>query len=100
MVLRRLLPRRGPLPAPPVCAELRAAPPSAAPLTDGCAGCLAAGLRWTHLRLCLSCGHVGCCHSDRPQHARAHWQETGHPVMRSFQPGETWRWCYVHDLLG
>ena len=53
-----------------------------------------------HLRLCLACGNVGCCDSSVGKHADRHFAETGHPVMRSFEPGEAWRWCYVDDLLG
>lgn len=65
----------------------------------GCEECLANGGRWVHLRLCLSCGHVGCCDSSPGTHATAHFRETGHPVMRSFQPGEDWRWCYVDERM-
>jgi uncharacterized UBP type Zn finger protein len=50
---------------------------------------------WAHLRMCLTCGHVGCCDSSPQRHATAHYEATGHPVMRSIEPGETWRWCYV-----
>jgi FHA domain-containing protein/ubiquitin-hydrolase Zn-finger-containing protein len=71
------------------------------PLTpDGCAECLQAGQKeWFHLRLCLTCGHVGCCDSSPGKHASAHYRETGHPIVRSFQPGETWRWCFEHEDL-
>jgi CPA1 family monovalent cation:H+ antiporter len=65
----------------------------------GCQDCIAAGQRWVHLRLCLTCGHVGCCDSSRGRHASAHHRETGHPVMRSLEPGESWRWCFVDDQL-
>ncbi|CAN5743300.1 MAG: UBP-type zinc finger domain-containing protein [Actinobacteria bacterium] len=67
---------------------------------DGCQECLAEGGRWVTLRLCLTCGHVGCCNSSPGKHATAHFQNTGHPVIRSFEPGETWRWCYVDSLTG
>jgi len=67
---------------------------------QGCEECLREGTRWVHLRLCLACGHVGCCDSSVRKHAAAHFHETGHPVMRSIEPGEAWRWCYVDDLLG
>ena len=50
--------------------------------------------------MCLTCGHVGCCDSSIHKHANAHFHQTGHPVMRSHEPGETWRWCYVDVLLG
>ena len=62
---------------------------------DGCADCLAIGSRvWAHLRMCLSCGHVACCDSSPHRHATRHHTESGHPVMRSFEPSEQWRWCY------
>lgn len=50
---------------------------------------------WAHLRMCLSCGHVACCDSSPHRHATVHHHDSGHPVMRSFEPGESWRWCYV-----
>jgi hypothetical protein len=53
-----------------------------------------------HLRTCLECGHVGCCDSSRPRHATVHASSTGHPVIQSAEPGERWRWCYPHELLG
>jgi CPA2 family monovalent cation:H+ antiporter-2 len=53
------------------------------------------GERWVQLRMCLKCGHVGCCDSSKNKHATAHFRATGHPVMRSIQPGESWKWCYV-----
>ncbi|MGH8307434.1 MAG: ubiquitin carboxyl-terminal hydrolase 14 [Gammaproteobacteria bacterium] len=65
------------------------------PSGKGCKECLETGDDWVHLRLCLICGHVGCCDSSKNIHATKHFQQSGHPVMRSFQPGETWRWCYV-----
>ena len=61
----------------------------------GCEECLASGDRWVHLRLCLTCGHVGCCDSSPNRHATAHHHETGHPIIRSFEPGEDWAWCYA-----
>jgi uncharacterized UBP type Zn finger protein len=62
---------------------------------QGCADCIAMGTQvWAHLRLCLSCGHVACCDSSPHRHATHHHGESGHPVMRSFEPGEQWRWCY------
>ena len=61
----------------------------------GCGDCLAAGVRWVHLRSCLECGHVACCDSSPMRHATAHFRTTGHPVVRSQEPGESWRWCYV-----
>jgi uncharacterized UBP type Zn finger protein len=69
------------------------------PGTLGCAECLAAGGTWVHLRLCLSCGHVGCCDDSPNRHATRHFRDTGHPVVRSFEPGETWAWCYADEEL-
>ena len=65
------------------------------PNTDGCEECLKMGDRWVHLRMCLVCGHVGCCDSSKNKHATKHFQATGHPVMRSAEPGEEWGWCYI-----
>ncbi|HEX4726064.1 MAG TPA: UBP-type zinc finger domain-containing protein [Pseudonocardiaceae bacterium] len=67
---------------------------------DGCEECLALGEHnWVHLRMCLACGHVGCCDSSRHKHATAHFGSTGHAVIRSLEPGESWRWCYVDERL-
>lgn len=65
----------------------------------GCEECLAMGDTWVHLRQCLSCGHVGCCDSSKNRHATAHFRGTHHPVIKSFQPGEDWGWCYVDELM-
>lgn len=65
---------------------------------DGCRECLAIGSKWCHLRICLECGHVGCCDDSPNRHATAHFHETGHPVIRSLEPGETWSWCYVDEI--
>jgi len=64
----------------------------------GCEDCLAIGARWLHLRMCTSCGHIGCCDSSPNRHATAHAHQTGHPVIRSAEPGEDWFWCYPDDL--
>ena len=83
------------------CLHLRDAPVGIEPVTpDGCADCLRDGTTWVHLRLCLTCGNVGCCDSSTGRHATAHHRQTAHPVMRSIEPGEGWRWCYVDELLG
>jgi uncharacterized UBP type Zn finger protein len=67
---------------------------------DDCADCTAMGANvWAHLRICLSCGHVACCDSSPHHHATRHHAATGHPVMRSFEPGETWRWCYEDQRI-
>ena len=68
---------------------------------DGCVGCLSEGRTdWVHLRLCLTCGYVGCCDSSPRKHASAHYKSQGHPVMRSVEPGESWRWCFVDEVVG
>jgi CPA1 family monovalent cation:H+ antiporter len=90
-------------PEPPggACDHLREAPMHVKPLTpQGCPDCVREGTTPVHLRLCLACGNVGCCDSSVGKHADRHFADTGHPVMRSFEPGEAWRWCYVDDLLG
>jgi len=63
---------------------------------NGCEECLALGATWTELRVCLSCGHVGCCEDSKHTHALKHFQATGHPMLASFERGETWSWCYTH----
>ena len=65
----------------------------------GCEECLKIGDTWVHLRLCLSCGHVGCCDSSRNKHATRHFHATNHPLVRSIEPGEAWIWCYVDNLI-
>ena len=64
---------------------------------EGCTDCLATGGRWLHLRICLGCGHVGCCDSSPNQHASKHFEESGHPLIRSLEPGEEWSFCFVDD---
>jgi uncharacterized UBP type Zn finger protein len=70
-----------------------------APKTDGCEECLKTGDWWVHLRMCLTCGHVGCCDSSPNRHATKHWHATSHPIVQSYQPGEDWRWCFEDDAL-
>ena len=83
------------------CEHLVAASTVPDPVTPaGCEECLSTGARWVHLRLCMTCGHVGCCDSSDGKHATAHFHETAHPVMRSFEPGEAWRWCYIDEATG
>lgn len=67
--------------------------------TLGCEECLKMGDTWVHLRVCLICGHVGCCDNSPNRHATKHFHATGHPIIQSFQPGEDWRWCYVDQKL-
>jgi uncharacterized UBP type Zn finger protein len=64
----------------------------------GCEECLKTGDRWVHLRVCLTCGKVGCCDSSPNKHASKHAAATEHPIIRSLEPGETWCWCFVDDL--
>jgi len=79
-------------------AELTMIPRAETP--EGCAECLHDGTDWVHLRLCVSCGHVGCCDSSPQRHAEGHFHEVGHPVIRSFEVGEGWRWCFIDEHLG
>ncbi|MFI9628280.1 UBP-type zinc finger domain-containing protein [Streptomyces sp. NPDC052042] len=82
------------------CTHVPALPrPEPEPLDETCPECVAAGTQPVHLRLCLVCGHVGCCDSSPLRHATGHFKETGHPVMRSFEPGESWRWCFVDAAI-
>ncbi len=67
--------------------------------TKGCEECLKVGDSWVHLRLCLSCGHVGCCDSSKNKHATKHFHATKHPIVRSQERGENWMWCYVDELM-
>lgn len=68
------------------------------PRANGCEECLATGGRWVHLRICMSCGHIGCCDNSPGRHATGHHRQTTHPLIRSFEPGEDWWWCYPEDL--
>jgi CPA2 family monovalent cation:H+ antiporter-2 len=79
------------------CAHLGAVHP-VHPGTRGCEECLRTGDDWVHLRVCMSCGHVGCCDDSKNRHASAHFTATAHPVMRSIEPGEAWGWCYVDEV--
>jgi uncharacterized UBP type Zn finger protein len=66
---------------------------------DGCEECLKMGDSWVHLRLCMDCGHVGCCDSSKNKHATKHFHRTKHPLVRSIEPGERWIWCYVDEEI-
>jgi len=81
-----------------VCEHVGAGREVAAPRADGCEDCLAAGGHWVHLRLCVVCGHVGCCDSSPNRHASGHFRATGHPLIQSYEPGEDWWWCYVDEV--
>jgi len=82
----------------PACAHLdqiQAAVPDDVP---GCEDCLRTGDRWVHLRVCRTCGHIGCCDSSLNKHASAHASATGHPIITSLEPGEGWSWCFLDEL--
>lgn len=64
-----------------------------------CEDCIRTGDSWVHLRMCLICGHVGCCDSSKNKHATKHFRQTTHPLVRSAEPGETWTWCYVDRIV-
>ncbi len=84
-----------------LCEDLTGTREPVAPGTPGqCEDCVRDGTSWVHLRLCLDCGHVGCCDSSPRRHATAHFHDTGHRVMQSHEPGESWRWCFVHHVTG
>ncbi|MFI7606114.1 UBP-type zinc finger domain-containing protein [Micromonospora sp. NPDC049366] len=83
------------------CAHLTEAGTAEPRTTAECPDCVAIGSTdWVHLRACLTCGHVGCCDSSPNRHATKHFEQTGHPVMRSIEPGESWRWCFVDEEIG
>ena len=85
------------------CSHLRAITPQTlnrkANTPNGCEECLATGDTWVHLRLCLECGHVGCCDSSKNKHATKHNGKTKHPVIRSLERGERWMWCYPDEQM-
>lgn len=66
---------------------------------EGCEECMALGDSWVQLRLCVTCGHVGCCDSSKNRHATRHYRGTGHPLIASYQPGDNWMWCYPDELF-
>lgn len=82
------------------CNHLQDTPQQPPPRELLCEGCVAEGTTWVRLRMCLACGYRGCCDSSQGRHSEGHHLATGHPVMRSIEPGEAWRWCYVHEVLG
>ena len=67
------------------------------PQSNGCQDCLKTGDSWVHLRLCMTCGHVGCCDNSKNRHATKHFHAEHHPIIESFEPGEDWGWCYVDN---
>jgi uncharacterized UBP type Zn finger protein len=80
-----------------VCTHVAEHAKKVKPRTKGCEECLKSGDQWVHLRMCLECGHVGCCDSSKNRHARAHFHETAHPLIQSAERGEDWRWCYIDE---
>ena len=81
----------------PVCTHLNDVR-DVQPSGNGCVDCERIGGRWVHLRMCMTCGHVGCCDSSPNRHASAHFRGSGHPLVESYEPGEDWWWCYVDDV--
>jgi uncharacterized UBP type Zn finger protein len=84
--------------AAPVCSHVAEHLKKVTQRTKGCEECLASGDTWVHLRMCLECGHVGCCDSSKNRHAQAHFHATGHPLIQSAEKGEDWRWCYIDEV--
>jgi ubiquitin-hydrolase Zn-finger-containing protein len=82
-----------------ICSHLADVEPVTPDSEDGCTDCLALGDSWVHLRECQHCGHVGCCDSSKNKHATAHFRASGHPLIRSYEPGESWWWCYEDQLV-
>jgi uncharacterized UBP type Zn finger protein len=82
-----------------LCEHLKRAKDHRPNTPEGCEECLESGDEWVHLRLCLECGHVGCCDESPNKHATKHYRTTKDPVIRSFEPGEHWRYCYPDDLV-
>ena len=82
----------------PVCTHLDQADLDVKPSGNGCVECLAMGARWVHLRMCMYCGHSGCCDSSPSKHASAHYSGAGHPLVQSYEPGEEWWWCYADEV--
>jgi uncharacterized UBP type Zn finger protein len=68
------------------------------PHTHGCEECLKTGAIWVHLRLCMTCGHVGCCDSSKNKHAAKHFHSARHPIVKSIEPGEDWGWCFIDEV--
>jgi len=80
------------------CEHVKQANPNIQPSDDGCTECLQTGQPWVQLRKCLLCGHVGCCDDSKNKHATKHFHATQHPLIKSFEPGEDWIWCYVDKV--
>ncbi len=83
-----------------ICTHIQQAEENVQPNTpEGCEECLQVGDDWVHLRLCLTCGHVGCCDNSKNKHATKHFHTTKHPVIKSFEPAENWKWCYIEEIM-
>jgi len=83
-----------------ICIHLKEAKTDVKPTTpEGCEECLKTGDEWVHLRLCLTCGHVGCCDNSKNKHSTKHFHTTNHPVIKSFEKGENWKWCFIDELM-
>ena len=82
------------------CSHLKQTPKFTSAKTHVCEDCIKTGDSWVHLRMCMECGHVGCCDSSKNKHATKHFHSSKHPVIRSVEPGESWTWCYVDEVMG
>jgi uncharacterized UBP type Zn finger protein len=83
----------------PICSHLDQIEVTALPDSiEGCEECLKIGGVWVHLRMCMTCGKIGCCDDSPNRHATAHAGESGHPIIRSAEPGEDWSWCYIDEV--
>ncbi len=82
----------------PLCSHLGTIKRVTPRTPNGCEECLKVGDQWVHLRLCMACGHVGCCDDSKNKHATKHYRATQHPIIRSLEPGEHWYWCYVDEV--
>ena len=82
-----------------VCQHLKDAKEVEPNTPEGCEECLKMGDKWLHLRLCLTCGHVGCCDQSKNKHATKHFHETNHPVIKSFEKNENWKWCFIDEEI-
>jgi uncharacterized UBP type Zn finger protein len=80
------------------CSHLDQVDATATPSSNGCEDCLRTGATWVHLRMCRTCGHVGCCDDSPNKHATAHYHADGHPLIQSYEPGEDWVWCYADQF--
>jgi uncharacterized UBP type Zn finger protein len=82
-----------------ICQHIASVQPVEPRTPEGCEECLKSGDEWVHLRLCMTCGHVGCCDQSKNKHATKHYHRSSHPVVQSFEPDEEWMYCYEDDLF-